>query len=206
MDTLTSTDTRERLLLAGMQVFAVGGYEQGTIREITQRASANQAAVNYHFGSKAALYEAVVQRAFEHALIPLVTPDIPLHGRAGLVRALVSDIVTGALRESTPATHLRIITAEILRPTGALKLLASDNLTKRAPHLARKLEALADKPSSDSESLLMAHWLLGSCLVALQLAPKSAYGESEAASREQAELTEHLSALLLNGMNGRAAA
>ena len=206
MDTLTSTDTRERLLLAGMQVFAIGGYEQGTIRDITHRAGANQAAVNYHFGSKAALYEAVVQRAFEHALIPLDTPDNPLHGRAGLVRALVSDIVMGALRELSPATHLRIITGEILRPTGAMKLLASDSLSKRSPQLARKLEALADKPSSASESVLLAHWLLGSCLVALQLAPKSAYGEAESAKREQAELTEHLSALLLNGMNGLAAA
>ena len=206
MDTLTSSDTRERLLLAGMQVFAIGGYEQGTIRDITHRAGANQAAVNYHFGSKAALYEAVVQRAFEHALIPLDTPDIPLHGRAGLVRALVSDIVMGALRGDSPATHLRIITAEILRPTGALKLLASDSLSKRSPHLARKLEALAGSPKSDGESMLMAHWLLGSCLVALQLAPKSAYGEDEAAKREQMGLTEHLSALLLNGMNGLAAA
>ncbi len=206
MDTLTSTDTRERLLLAGMQVFAVGGYEQGTIRDITQRAGANQAAVNYHFGSKAALYEAVVQRAFEHALIPLDGPDIPLHGRAGLVRALVADIVMGALRELSPATHLRIITGEILRPTGAMKLLASDSLSKRSPNLARKLEALADRPSNPRESVLLAHWLLGSCLVALQLAPKSAYGDSETARREQAELTEHLSALLLNGMNGLAAA
>ncbi|MGV3710463.1 MAG: CerR family C-terminal domain-containing protein [Gemmatimonas sp.] len=202
-----STDTRERLLLAAMQVFAVGGYEQGTIRDITQRASANQAAVNYHFGSKAALYEAVVQRAFEHALVPLdSTPDIPVQGRAGIIRALVSDIVQGALRELTPATHLRIITAEILRPTGALKLAASDSLAKRSPQLARKLKELSDKPSSDSEAILAAHWLLGSCLIALQLAPKTAYGDTDEARRQQQELTEHLSALLLNGMNGLAAA
>jgi len=43
-------------------------------------------------------------------------------------------------------------------------------------------------------------------LVALQLAPKSAFGDDEAAKREQAELTEPLSAVLLNGMNGLAAA
>lgn len=205
MSTLTSTDTRERLLLAGMHVFAVGGYELGTVREITHRAGANQAAVNYHFGSKAALYEAVVQRAFEHALIPLDAPGVAERGRVGIVRAFVSDMVMGALRELTPATHLRIIAAEILRPTGALKALASDGLANRAPLLARKLDALADR-SSSGDSLLLAHWLLGSCLVALQLAPKSAYGDSDIAQREQAIMTDNLSALLLNGMNGLAAA
>ena len=205
MSTLTSTDTRERLLLAGMHVFAVSGYELGTVREITQRAGANQAAVNYHFGSKAALYEAVVQRAFEHALTPLDAPGVAERGRMALVRAFVSDMVMGALRELTPATHLRIIAAEILRPTGALKALASDGLSNRAPHLAQKLDALADR-SAAGDSLLLAHWLLGSCLVALQLAPKSAYGDSDIAQREQATMTENLSALLLNGMNGLAAA
>ena len=200
-----STDTRERLLLAGMHVFAVGGYELGTVREITHRAGANQAAVNYHFGSKAALYEAVVQRAFEHALIPLDAPGVAERGRVALVRAFVSDMVMGALRELTPATHLRIIAAEILRPTGALKALASDGLANRAPLLARKLDALADR-SASGDSLLLAHWLLGSCLVALQLAPKSAYGDSDIAQREQAIMTDNLSALLLNGMNGLAAA
>lgn len=205
MSTLTSTDTRERLLLAGMHVFAVNGYELGTVREITHRAGANQAAVNYHFGSKAALYEAVVQRAFEHALVPLDAPGVAERGRVGLVRAFVSDMVMGALRELTPATHLRIIAAEILRPTGALKVIASDGLAIRAPQLANKLEALADR-SARGDSLLLAHWLLGSCLVALQLAPKSAYGDSDIAKHEQAVMTDNLSALLLNGMNGLAAA
>jgi AcrR family transcriptional regulator len=206
MSTLTSTDTRERLLQAGMHVFAVGGYELGTVREITHRAGANQAAVNYHFGSKAALYEAVVQRAFEHALVPLDAPGVAERGRVALVRAFVSDMVMGALRELTPATHLRIIAAEILRPTGALKSLASAGLANVSPHLTRKLDALADRPSSVGDSLLLAHWLLGSCLVALQLAPKSAYGDSDIAQREQATMTDNLSALLLNGMNGLAAA
>ncbi|MEO7996196.1 MAG: hypothetical protein ABI852_02060, partial [Gemmatimonadaceae bacterium] len=141
-----------------------------------------------------------------HALIPLDEPGLAVRGRAALVRALVSDMVMGALRELTPATHLRIIAAEILRPTGALKSLASDGLANRSPHLARKLDALADRSTSTGDSLLLAHWLLGSCLVALQLAPKSAYGDSDIAQREQAILTDNLSALLLNGMNGLAAA
>src|SRR5665647_104819 len=115
-------DTRERLLMAGMEVFAAaGGYDQGTIREITHRANANQAAVNYHFGNKAALYEAVVQRAFEAALVPLDTGAPRERERSELVRTLVTGMVSGALRGELPAIHLRIITAEMFRPTGVLQ-------------------------------------------------------------------------------------
>ena len=62
---LTSADpgTRMRLLAAGRRVFARRGYEGASVRAITREADANLGAVTYHFGSKGALYEAVVDRA-----------------------------------------------------------------------------------------------------------------------------------------------
>ncbi|NLF94356.1 MAG: TetR/AcrR family transcriptional regulator [Oligosphaeraceae bacterium] len=49
----------ERLLLAGLQVFAARGYGGTTVREICAVAKSNIAAVNYHFGDKARFYLAV---------------------------------------------------------------------------------------------------------------------------------------------------
>ncbi|WP_025321901.1 CerR family C-terminal domain-containing protein [Deferrisoma camini] len=48
--------TRERLLRAAERVFADKGYRAATVREITEAAGANVAAVNYHFGGKHDLY------------------------------------------------------------------------------------------------------------------------------------------------------
>ena len=206
MHVLANTDTRERLLQAGLQIFAANGFEQGTIRAITHHASANQAAVNYHFGNKAGLYEAVVHRAFEQALLPLDTVTEQRRGKAALIRALVSDIVSGALRGHAAATHLRIVSAEILRPTGMLQSLVGDTLGMRTPQLARRIQALSDRNDDAAGALLLAHWLLGSCLVALQLAPKSAYGEEPEALRQQGQLVDKLSGLLLNGLSGLDAA
>jgi hypothetical protein len=50
---------RERLLLAGLRLFAEQGYAKTSIRQIALAAGANVAAISYYFGNKAGLYGAV---------------------------------------------------------------------------------------------------------------------------------------------------
>jgi AcrR family transcriptional regulator len=56
--------TRSRLLEAAAGLFAVQGFHGTTVREIAARAGVNLAASNYHFGSKRALYLAVLREHF----------------------------------------------------------------------------------------------------------------------------------------------
>jgi len=57
-----SEETKERILLAAEELFAERGFEGVSLRDITKEASANVAAVNYHFGSKDALIDALILR------------------------------------------------------------------------------------------------------------------------------------------------
>jgi AcrR family transcriptional regulator len=57
-------DTRQRLLRAASELFAVTGFHGATARDIAHRAGANVAAANYHFGSKEALYLEVLRTQF----------------------------------------------------------------------------------------------------------------------------------------------
>jgi AcrR family transcriptional regulator len=50
---------RERLMLAGLRLFAEQGYAKTSIRQIALAAGTNVAAVSYYFGNKAGLYRAV---------------------------------------------------------------------------------------------------------------------------------------------------
>jgi len=53
-------DTRAALMAAGRHAFAGRGFDGASVRDITREAGVNLGAITYHFGSKRALYEAVL--------------------------------------------------------------------------------------------------------------------------------------------------
>ncbi|MEX1057648.1 MAG: TetR/AcrR family transcriptional regulator, partial [Natronospirillum sp.] len=55
-------DTAARILDTAEQLFAEKGFSETSLRNITTRAGVNLAAVNYHFGSKNELVQAVFER------------------------------------------------------------------------------------------------------------------------------------------------
>lgn len=57
-----SSDTRETILTVAEALFAEGGYDGTSIRDIGQRAHVQAAVIGYHFGTKAELFDAVVER------------------------------------------------------------------------------------------------------------------------------------------------
>jgi AcrR family transcriptional regulator len=60
MHTPAATGTAAALIEAARELFALHGYDGASVRAITARAGANLGAITYHFGSKEALYEAVI--------------------------------------------------------------------------------------------------------------------------------------------------
>src|SRR6478735_4208047 len=61
----TSADTKTRILDAAEQLFMEHGFEATSLRSLTSAASVNLAAVNYHFGTKEELFEAVLTRRLD---------------------------------------------------------------------------------------------------------------------------------------------
>ncbi len=57
--------TKDRILDAAEALFMTHGFEATSLRAITAAAEVNLAAVNYHFGSKEELFEAVLTRRLD---------------------------------------------------------------------------------------------------------------------------------------------
>jgi AcrR family transcriptional regulator len=58
-------NTKDRLLAAARNLFGSKGFRAASVREITALAHANLGAVTYHFGTKAALFHAVLDQSFD---------------------------------------------------------------------------------------------------------------------------------------------
>lgn len=65
MQEIRSTSTRETILDTAESLFAQQGHEATSMRQITGAAGVNLASVNYHFGSKESLVQAVLKRRLE---------------------------------------------------------------------------------------------------------------------------------------------
>jgi AcrR family transcriptional regulator len=73
----TSADTKTRILDAAERLFVEHGFEATSLRSLTSAAGVNLAAVNYHFGSKEELFQAVLTRRLD----PMNQERIELLGR-----------------------------------------------------------------------------------------------------------------------------
>ncbi len=78
--------SRERLLLAAVDVFDRKGYAAASVREIVEGAGVTKPALYYHFGSKEGILVAILQegaRRFEQALTPAVSGEGTARQRLG---------------------------------------------------------------------------------------------------------------------------
>ena len=85
----------DRLLAAAADLFARDGFDAVSVRQITSRAKANLGAITYHFGSKEALYHAVIDRVGAH----LADRFVAISAEKGTPLERISRIVTMVLTE-----------------------------------------------------------------------------------------------------------
>lgn len=71
----TKISTKDKILNAAEQLFAVGGFAETSMRLITTKAGVNLASINYHFGSKKDLIKDVLDRYLAQ-LVPQLNTEL----------------------------------------------------------------------------------------------------------------------------------
>jgi AcrR family transcriptional regulator len=184
------TETRHRLIEAAGEVFASQGFRGATVRDICQRAEANVASVNYHFGDKEGLYLEVLKYAHTCAFTKY-PPDMGLKPGATAkqkLHAFVRSFLFRVLDTGRPAWHGKLMMREIADPTGALDVIVKDGIR---PHFARLREIVSElmgpKLAADPERVRYAAWsVVGQCIfyffgrpVIMNLHPSQGYGPDD---------------------------
>ena len=66
---MSKQDRKESIIEATLQCIRESGVQDVTVREITERASVNTAAINYYFGSKEQLIRDALEQHFDNLLV-----------------------------------------------------------------------------------------------------------------------------------------
>ena len=155
-----SDATRTRLLKAAAEVFAECGYENATIRQICNRAHANIALVNYHFGDKMELYTAVLRSAITspQAAPPQSVPANPETALRETIRAMLEK----AFEPGGPASlRYRLMFHELVRPTAATARVVHVAMRPLYDRLCELVSAILDLPADHVETSLSVHSIIG---------------------------------------------
>jgi len=99
-----------RILAAARELFAEGGFDGTTTRQVAERAGVNQAMIHYYFRSKERLYERVVAREIFGTVRKIVAGLASLEEPTEIVLR-IPRLIMAALREDP--TKLRILRREI---------------------------------------------------------------------------------------------
>lgn len=86
-------DTKTRILEVAERLFAEHGAEKATLRKICAAAGVNLAAVNYHFGSKAELINALLSHIMGHVVEVQITLLDQAEQRAGETPPLLEEVI-----------------------------------------------------------------------------------------------------------------
>src|SRR5271165_98819 len=120
--------TRDKILGAAGEVFAEQGFEGATIRAITQRASVNVAAVNYHFRDKAELYARLMLDACFARKVADEVMAQQIEKQEEKLRSIIFHWLEYMLDPDRPEWQRLLMAREMANPTTALDTLVENNI------------------------------------------------------------------------------
>ncbi|MFY8123243.1 MAG: TetR/AcrR family transcriptional regulator, partial [Silanimonas sp.] len=129
----THFNTKERILGAAEELFAIHGFSGTSLRQVTSRADVNIAAVNYHFGSKENLVNEVFRRRMddmsEKRLKHLVEARQAHPGNLeAVLRAFIEPPLALTLdRQHGGAAFVRVLARAFAEKNDGLRKFLSDN-------------------------------------------------------------------------------
>lgn len=129
--------TRERILDAAELLFEQGGFDSTSTRQIAEKACANSAAPNFHFGTK----DNLIKEVFRRRMVPLVKQRLML-----LQQAIegVNEPDVGAIYDSFVDPLIALRQSPDKNEQAFLRLLARNTL---APH--KEFTALLETDLAD---------------------------------------------------------
>ncbi len=197
-------ETRLRILKAAGPIFAEGGFEGTTVREICAAADVNLASVNYHFGSKETLYLETVQLAHQEKLLRVPPAAWPADASPqDQLRVFVATLLNRILGEGDVGWETRLLMREMIHPTHACRSLVEDYIRPQFDQLLSVLAEILPATTETPVRHLVAFSIVGQCLhyrIAGEFVSLLIGDDGSAGTCSIEELSEHITRFSLGGI------
>jgi AcrR family transcriptional regulator len=164
-------DTRRKLIDAAGAVFADHGFHKATVREITDRAGVNVAAINYHFRDKAELYRAVLSEC--HCTAQAVGGPMKLGDGTPeeRLRFYIDGFLHRLLHPARPKWHGMLMAREMTEPSGALDIIVEEAIRPQAREMEKIINELTMGKVSKERVWMLGFSVVSQCLFYLHDRP-----------------------------------
>ena len=168
--------TRQNLLEAACRIFSVKGYWKTTHADICRQAGVSTASVNYHFGSKEALYVESWRHSFKLS-IEKHPPDGGIPEDAPPETRLRGQITALTRRVMDPDSHdFDIVVKEMANPTGLLSEAINASIGPLRKKIENVVAELLGNHASEKRIRLCRMSIIAQCLGPLL---KNRYGDGD---------------------------
>lgn len=199
-----SVAKKERLLAAAGDVFIEKGFRNTTIAEICTRAEANISAVNYHFGSKEALYQEAWRHSFTESL-----RTYPMDGGVGAAAppaARLRGQLTALIRRISDENNkdFFISQMELVNPTGLLQSVMQTELIPLRQQTLALVRELLGPEATDQEVHFTELCIISMCIhpmVMQRIAQRAKDQELPVLVQEIEAFADHVVRFALAGIN-----
>lgn len=162
--------TKTKILNAAEKLFALSGFAETSMRQITNKAEVNLASVNYHFGSKKDLTIEVLDRYLSQ-LMPEISDNISTLGEAPKPESVLTCFIQPLLNleninKGGTICFLRLLGRGYVDVQGHLRKYITETYRQELDHIMSALQSSMPE-LSEEELFWRVHFSLGTSVFTL---------------------------------------
>ncbi|WP_296262746.1 MULTISPECIES: TetR/AcrR family transcriptional regulator [unclassified Pseudomonas] len=194
--------TRSKILEAAGLLFAQGGYAETSSKAVAMMAEVDLAAINYHFGGRSGLYQAVLLEGHRR-LISLDTL-MALEAGSGSAKQKLGHFID-SLVERIYSEHgwpVRVCARELLSPSVHFEALMNDGILPKSEIIRGFVAAIVGLPKDDPVLSRCMVCVMAPCLMLLVGSRAAPAPVQDMLTLPAQSLAEHLKCFTLAGLEG----
>ncbi|WP_440058124.1 TetR/AcrR family transcriptional regulator [Pseudomonas fragariae (ex Marin et al. 2024)] len=194
--------TRAKILEVAGQLFAQAGYAETSSKAVATQAKVDLAAINYHFGGRSGLYQAVLLEGHRRLINLEALKELeaaPCSAQEKLGR-LIDDLVERIYSEH--GWPVRVCAREMLSPSVHIEILLKDGIKPKSEIIRRIVAAIVRLPDDDPEITRCMVSVMAPCLMLLVASQSAPAPVKDMLTMPAQALTNHIRCFVSAGLEG----